>query len=51
MRFIAGCRLIVGGKPILETMLEDGEIIEVQVEGWKVAVFRARQRRGGCSTI
>lgn len=26
---------IASGKPLLERMLEDGELIEVQVEGWK----------------
>ena len=32
-------------KQIREAMLADGEIIEVQVEGWKAAALRARQRR------
>ena len=30
---------IDSGKPLLETMLEDGELIEVQVEGWKGTYF------------
>lgn len=28
-----------GGKPLLERMLEDGELLEVQVEGWKGTYF------------
>ncbi len=36
-------------KPVLEALLAGGEIVEVQVEGWKAGALRARQRRGAAA--